>query len=163
MIKTPKYNITLISGLFTWSGHLQMGKGVGATPNGRKANEGISHGANPSPGFREDGAITALSIAVSKVQCGYGNCSPLQLDLDISIAKEENATELVCDLLKTHFEMGGTQINLNIADKEALKDACKHPEKYPDLIVRVTGFSAYFGSLSQEMRESIVERTISSA
>jgi len=160
-IKTPKYNVTMISGLFTWALQMMMGKGVGATPNGRKRDEAISHGANPDPGFRDDGAATALAVAVSNVQCGYGNSSPLQLDFDMGMDFEENAVDIVLGLIKTHFEMGGTQINMNVANKEKLIEAYENPEKYPDLIVRVTGFAAYFGSLSKDMQKFVVERTLS--
>ena len=56
--------------------------------------------------------------------------------------------------------MGGTLININVMDKTVLLDAYQHPEKYPDLIVRVTGFTAYFIALSPEFRKLIVERVI---
>ena len=57
-------------------------------------------------------------------------------------------------------ELGGTEININVMDKDRLMEAHRNPMKYPDLIVRVTGFSAYFSSLSEELREIIVNRTI---
>ena len=158
--KTPKHGITMISGLFSWALHLQMGRGIGATPNGRKRDEAISHGANPDPGFREDGAATALAVAVGNSQCGYGNCAPLQIDFEMGIDKEENAVEIVLNLIKTHFELGGTQINMNVADREKLVDAYEHPDRHPDLVVRVTGFSAFYGSLSKDMRKFVLERTL---
>ena len=58
------------------------------------------------------------------------------------------------------MDLGGTQINLNIVDKEKILAAHKDPSKFPDLIVRVTGFSAYFASLSPEMRQVVVDRII---
>ncbi len=56
----------------------------------------------------------------------------------------------MANLIKTHFDLGGTQINPNILDAEKVLEAHKDPSKYPDLVVRVTGFSAYFASLSPE-------------
>ena len=56
--------------------------------------------------------------------------------------------------------MGGTMINMNIIDKETILEAHKDPSKYPDLIVRVTGFSAYFASLSKSLRELVVNRIL---
>ena len=159
-ITTPRYGARLIAGLFTWSAQIQMGIGVAATPNGRRAGETLSHGPNPDPGFREDGAATALAVAVANVQSGYGNCAPLQLDVEMGITGEENAVEIVCQLIKTHFELGGTQINLNIADRQKLLEAYDHPERHPDLVVRVTGFAAYFGSLSPDLRRFIIDRTL---
>ena len=150
----------MLPGLFSWANTINLGKDVGATANGRYAGDPISHGANPLPGFRTDGALTALSTAVARVQCGYGNTAPMQLELSPTIADDEKSVPLVEALIQTHFAMGGTLININVMDKTVLLDAYQHPEKYPDLIVRVTGFTAYFIALSPEFRKLIVERVI---
>ena len=84
----------------------------------------------------------------------------MQLELSPSVADGENAVDIVEAMLKTHFAMGGTLVNINVMDKEILLDAYDHPEKYPDLIVRVTGFTAYFIALSPEFRKMIVDRVI---
>ena len=157
--RTPG-GVLMIPGLFSWANTINLGREVGATANGRYAGEPISHGANPHPGFRKDGALTALSTAVASVQCGYGNTAPMQLELSPSVADGENAVDIVEAMLKTHFAMGGTLVNLNVMDKGILLDAYDHPEKYPDLIVRVTGFTAYFIALSPEFRKMIVDRVI---
>jgi formate C-acetyltransferase len=154
--ETP-FGFKMIPGIFSWANTIPMGKDVGATPNGRYAYEPISHGANPDPGFREDAAPTAMASAIAEVQSGYGNTAPMQIELSSSISDIKNIESLI----RTHFELGGTQINLNILDKEKLLAAHKDPSKYPDLVVRVTGFSAYFASLSPEMRQLVVNRYIS--
>jgi formate C-acetyltransferase len=150
----------MVPGLFSWANSISMGEDLGATPNGRHAGEPISHGANPDPGFRNDGAPTAMAVAIAKVQPGYGNTAPMQLDLDPGLAKDEGGLENVMSLIKTHFDLGGTQINLNVMDSEKVLEANEDPSKYPDLIVRVTGFSAYFASLSPEFRQLVVDRII---
>jgi pyruvate-formate lyase len=156
---TPNgYN--MIPGLFSWANTIPMGKGVGATPNGRRAGDPIAHGANPDPGFRKDGAPTAMAVAIASVQPGYGNTAPMQMELDPALSKEEGGIENVVSLIKTHFDLGGTQINLNIMDAEKVLEAHKDPSKYPDLVVRVTGFSAYFASLSPEFRQLVVDRIL---
>lgn len=157
--RTPG-GVLMIPGLFSWANTINLGREVGTTANGRYAGEPISHGANPHPGFRKDGALTALSTAVASVQCGYGNTAPMQLELSPSVADGENAVDIVEAMLKTHFAMGGTLVNINVMDKGILLDAYDHPEKYPDLIVRVTGFTAYFIALSPEFRKMIVDRVI---
>ncbi len=81
-IRTPRHNYQLLPGLFSWAAQIGMGQGIGATPNGRHADAPISHGCNPDPGFRKDGAPTALAVATALVQSGYGNTAPLQLDMD---------------------------------------------------------------------------------
>lgn len=156
---TPK-GFTLIPGIFSWAATIAMGKDVGASPNGRHAKAPISHGPNPDPGFRRDAAPTALALAVAAVQPGYGNTAPMQIELDPGLSRSDEGIETVADLIKTHFELGGTQINMNIIDKKTILEAHKDPSKFPDLVVRVTGFSAYFASLSPEMRQIVVDRVI---
>ena len=151
----------LIPGIFSWALVLAMGQELGATPNGRKAGEPISHGANPHPGFRKDGAATAIAAAVAGVQPGYGNAAPLQLDVDPSAISGTDATAIVESLIRTHFALGGTQINLNVLSAREVLEAYADPARHPELVVRVTGFSAYFSSLSPGMRKFVVDRIIS--
>jgi pyruvate-formate lyase len=150
----------LIPGIFSWANTIPMGKEVGATPNGRYTGDPISHGSNPDPGFRKDGAPTAMAVAIASVQPGYGNTAPMQMELDPGITREEGGVEVISDLIRTHFQLGGTQINLNILDSAKILEAHKNPSQYPDLVVRVTGFSAYFASLSPEFRQLVVNRIL---
>lgn len=155
--KMPKGR-QLVPGWFSWARSIEYGSVLGATPNGRRSGEPISHGANPNPGFRQDGAVTAQSTGIAGVQCGFGNTAPLQLEFDPQITVQEGGVEVVTELLKTHFRLGGTLININILDGEKLIAANKNPELYPDLVVRVTGFTAYFASLSPKFRQLVVNR-----
>lgn len=150
----------MIPGLFSWASTLTMGKALGATPNGRRAGEPISHGANPDPGYRKDGAPTAMAAAIASVQPGFGNTAPMQIEFDPGIAVEQGGVDHVANLIRTHFELGGTQINMNIMDVQQVLEAHKDPSKFPDLVVRVTGFSAYFASLSPEFRQLVVDRIL---
>jgi pyruvate-formate lyase len=151
----------LIPGLFSWANTIPMGQEVGATPNGRRAGDPIAHGANPDPGFRRDGAPTAMAVAIAAVQPGYGNTAPMQIELDPMITREEDGVNSIASLIAGHFALGGTQINLNILDTQKVLEAHRDPGKYPDLVVRVTGFSAFFASLSPEFRQLVVDRMIS--
>lgn len=148
----------LVPGWFSWARTIEYGSVVGPTPNGRRGGEPISHGANPNPGFRRDGAVTAQSNGIAAVQCGYGNTAPLQLEFDPQIGSEEEAAVFVEELIRGHFRLGGTLININILDGEKLLAANENPERYPDLVVRVTGFTAYFASLSPQFRQLVVDR-----
>lgn len=151
----------LIPGLFSWANTIGMGQIVGATPNGRHAHAPISHGANPDPGFTGAGAPTAMAVAIAAVQPGYGNTAPLQLELDPGLARDEDGIAAVEGLIRGHVALGGTQMNLNVLNREKVLEAHEDPSKYPDLVVRVTGFSAYFASLSKEFRQLVVDRLIS--
>ena len=158
--RTPVHGFQMVPGLFSWANTLTMGATLGATPNGRRAGEPISHGANPNPGFRKDGAATAMSAAIASVQPGYGNTAPMQIELEPSVTTEEEGIELVMALIEDHFAQGGTLINLNVIDAERVRAAHEDPSLYPDLVVRVTGFSAYFASLSPKFRQLVVDRIL---
>ena len=148
-----------IPGFFSWANTVGFGKTVGATPDGRHARKPISHGANPSPGFVSDGASLSLAKAVAKIQPGYGNTAPMQWELDPTFAMSSNI-EIIEAIIKAHFELGGTLINVNIMDKEKILEAHRNPDKYPDLVVRVTGFTAYFSMLSPDFRQLVVDRLL---
>jgi pyruvate-formate lyase len=161
IVERSDRKICFIPGWFSWALTTIMGHSVDATPDGRRNGDPISHGANPNPGFSKDGASTALALSIAKVQPYYGNTAPMQIELDPSFAHEDQLNN-VCSLIKTHFELGGTLININIIDKDKLLDAHKHPEKYPELVVRVTGFTAYFSVLTEEFRQLVVDRILTS-
>lgn len=148
----------LVPGWFSWARTIEYGSKVGPTPNGRKSGEPISHGANPNPHFRSDGAPTAQSNGIASVQCEYGNTAPLQIEFDPHVSADENGVNTVLALIEGHFKQGGTLININVLDGEKLMEADKNPEAYPDLVVRVTGFTAYFASLSPGFRKLVVDR-----
>lgn len=149
---------SLIPGWFSWARTIEYGSKVGATPNGRRSGEPISHGANPNPHFRNDGAVTAQSEGIASVQCGYGNTAPLQIEFDPSLKCDEEGIDIIEAFILGHFSRGGTLININILDKETLLEAHKDPMTHPDLVVRVTGFTAYFASLSPGFRQLVVNR-----
>lgn len=155
---TPK-GFNVIPGLFSHGIVAQLGSNIRATPNGRHAHAPIAHSSNPDPGFMPGGesAPTAKSNAVALVQPGWGNSAPLQLDFDKHLAKEYGGLEAVESLIKTHNAQGGTLININILSKEQILEAHADPEKFPDLVVRVTGYSAFFRTLSPEYRQQIVD------
>lgn len=159
---TPNgYN--MIPGLFSWVNFLGFGKKVGATPDGRRAGERLSQGPNPAPGFNagKGGTPTQMVRAVASVQSGYGNTAPLQLDFDPGIAQDEEGLAKIEALIRGYFDLGGTLLNVNVVDKEKILEAHQNPSAYPDLMVRVTGFSAFFASLSEELRQMVVDRIVS--
>ena len=157
----PALHRCFIPGFFSWANTVGFGQHVGATSDGRHAGAPISHGANPTPGFAADGASLSLATAIARIQPGYGNTAPMQWELDPTFARQENVA-LIESIIKAHFEMGGTLINVNIMDKQKVLEAHKDPSKYPDLVVRVTGFTAYFAMLSPEFRQLVVDRILES-
>ena len=157
--RTPN-GYLMIPGLFSWANTIMLGQQVGATPNGRYAGTPVSHGANPDPGFRKDAALTAMSDAIASVQPGLGNTAPFQLELNTTLVVHDDAVNNIISVIKTHFEQGGTLINANVISGQQILEAYQDPSKYPDLVVRVTGFTAYFATLSPEFRKLVAERII---
>ncbi len=149
-----------IPGLFSWSKTILFGQTVGATPDGRLAGAAINHGANPQVGSVKNGEMTTMSEAIIAVQCRCGNTAPFQMELDPGVIASPDGVDKVAALLKTHLDRGGTLINVNIVDADQIRAAHKNPELYPDLVVRVTGFTAYFASLSPEFRQLVVDRVM---
>ena len=160
---TPTSNgFNVIPGLFSHGIINMLGKDLGATPNGRHAHAPIAHSADPDPGFMPGGGSTptAKSNAVAMVQPGWGNSAPLQIDFDRPLAREYGGLDAVEGLIKAHNAAGGTLVNINVVSKEQILEAHKDTSKYPDLIVRVTGYSAFFKTLSPEYRQQIVDRIL---
>ncbi len=161
LVRAAEQNgVKFIPGWFSWSSTIALGKQVGATPNGRHAQEPINHGANPHPGFRKDGALTAMSNTICEIQPGCGNTAPLQLELDPGMGRGEEAVDKIVDYILTLFEKGATLLNINIINASQILEANDDPMKYPDLVVRVTGFTAYFCALTPEFRKLVVDRII---
>lgn len=155
-----KSGFNVIPGLFSHGDVVNLGRKLGATPNGRQAGQPIAHSTNPDPGFARNGSSspTAKANAVASTQPGWGNSAPLQLDVDSHLIEENGGIEALEALILTHHMMGGTLINLNVVSKEQILEAHADATKFPDLVVRVTGYSAYFHSLSPEYRQQIVDR-----
>lgn len=150
----------VLPGIFSHGEVYNHGRKLPATANGRHAGDPISHSADPDPGFLPGGgtAPTAKANAVARVQSGWGNSTPLQVDIDAMLARDIGGVEIIKAFLKAHNEMGGTLVNINVVSKEKLLEAHENPDKYPDLVVRVTGYSAFFKSLSKEYRQQVVDR-----
>jgi formate C-acetyltransferase len=152
--------VQFVPGLFSWSKTITFGEKVGATPDGRNAGAPINHGANPMPGAVKSGEMTTMSEAIAEIQPGWGNTAPFQMELDPGLTAMEGGIEKVMSLLETHLNRGGTLINVNIVNADKIRAAHKNPEQHPDLVVRVTGFTAYFISLSPEFRKLVVDRVM---
>ena len=153
----PK-QVNFIPGFFSWSNTILLGSLLKATPNGRKRGEPINHGANPNGGFRKDGAVTAMCNSIAAIQPGYGNTAPVQLEVDPGIANDAEGVGKMCAMIRGILDSGNTLLNINIIDAKKILEADRDPMKYPDLVVRVTGFTAFFAMLSPKFRKLVVDR-----
>ena len=99
--------------------------------------------------------------SIAAVQPAFGNTAPVQLEVDPGIVNDEEGIRKMADMIKTVLGVGNTLLNINIIDTDKILEAHKDPLKYPDLVVRVTGFTAYFAMLSPGFRQLVVDRITS--
>jgi pyruvate-formate lyase len=149
------YKASLISyGLNVYEGALEP-----ATADGRRAGQPLSNSMSPSNGAERRGPTAALSSVarIDQTQIGYGNS--LNLRLPVGILGSDKGVASVADLVRTYFDLGGFHLQLNTADTATLRAAQERPEDFSDLIVRVSGYSAYFTRLGRAIQDDIIART----
>lgn len=134
------------------------GKMEPATPNGRKAGEPLSNSFSPSNGVEKLGPTAALnSLAkIDQTSIGYGNS--VNMRFPAKMIHNHNEIVLLEQLIKTYFKKGGFHIQVNTIDTDLLKKAQANPSEYEDLIVRVSGYSAYFTRLGKNIQNDIIKR-----
>ena len=146
---------TLMPGSVVFTYHISFGAKTGATPDGRKRGEPLADSAGPARGAARRGPTAVLN---SMLRFDQG-LAPTCVVLNIMFDRTAFRPALLADLVQSYFERGGMQIQVNVADVEALRRAQRRPYDYPELTVRVGGFSAYFVELERAVQDDIIART----
>ncbi|MFO7558649.1 MAG: pyruvate formate lyase family protein [Desulfobacterales bacterium] len=148
-----------VPGLYSVTVHEFYGRITGALPNGRRKGESFASGVSPANGMDRLGP-TALINSVNRIDfTKIGNGINFNLKFDQHTLRGKTGHTALAHLLKTYFKNGGMQAQINVLDPAVLVAARDNPALHPNLLVRVSGYSAYFNDLSPKMKDEIIQRS----
>ncbi len=147
------------AGYLSWNYFIPLAPITAATPDGRRRGEFLSGGVGAVQGMDSKGP-TASTRSVGKLELRtIPNGASHTITISPSMVRTPEHLQKLAAFLRAYNEVGGTALQINIIDAETLRDAQKNPDKYSNLLVRVTGYNAFFTQIGRELQEEIIRRT----
>ena len=155
---SEKYLLSFHPQPFTYLWMIDYGKQCAATPDGRRSGEIIAYSVSPMQG-RDFNGLTSLLNSIAKLPTKRipGTTSAI-VEIDTKLFTDKNIP-LLANCMFAAGKIGLSNVQFNTVDADTLRDAQKNPEKYPNLAVRVSGFSQRFSLIAPELQDHIIERT----
>jgi formate C-acetyltransferase len=147
------------AGMYPVTTNVMFGRCTAATPDGRLKGEPLADGIAPPQGYDKNGPTAVVCSVASIKQDRFPNGTLMNLKFHPTAVAGDGGWIKLSELMKTYFDMGGMELQVNIIGTDTLKDAQKNPDKYKDLVVRVAGFSAYFVELHPSGQADLIRRT----
>ena len=146
--------------LFAFRSFTSFGTMTGATPDGRRAGEYLSQSMSPS--VLSLGQQCDIGQVLSAIEPLNLTLYPVTAVLDVKLPAfgDDRGIEVIVPVIKRFLQNGGSVLQMNYVDPEVLLEARKHPQRHPDLVVRVTGYSAYFNTLPEAVQDEVIECTL---
>ena len=149
----------IYTGIASNTSNIPAGREVAATPDGRENGEPMSDAASPMHG-RDHAGPTAVVLSVTKPDYRLVSCGTvLNQKFSPSMFADEERRGRLRALIRAYFARGGQEMQINSVSRETLIDAMNHPAGYESMVVRVSGFSAYYTALGRDVQEDILKRT----
>ena len=147
-------------GFYSMTCHRAMGAKMAALPSGRLAGQALADGLSPCDGTDCLGPTASLNSITKLNHRRFSNGINLNLKFDAQTIHGDHGKLLLGALIEGYFEQGGMQVQINVLDPQELLDAKLHPEHHRNLLVRISGYSAYFVDLTPAMQDEIIARTL---